>query len=232
LELLVVVAIIGILAAMLLPVLQKAKEAGRRTTCANNLRQFAVVIHLYASDNDDGIPYWATFPSWGGNGYYPDAFFWPYLGYTANSINSKKNIFYCPSAANKPQVILDADPNRVFGGSYFSNGYRTYAINVSLRGVYSPYYTKLRQVNHPSQCFLVVETTSPRIGTFATDWPVAGRRHGGSPNATLATPADVIGSGNGFNSVFTDGHVEWIMPATYLKWIQSGSPYRRPYSWY
>ena len=49
-ELLVVVAVISILAALLLPVLSRAKEAGRATACRNNLRQFGLAANLYAGD--------------------------------------------------------------------------------------------------------------------------------------------------------------------------------------
>ena len=52
-ELLVVVAIIAILASMLLPVLQRAKGAGHRAGCLNNLRQFAVANVIYAGDYED-----------------------------------------------------------------------------------------------------------------------------------------------------------------------------------
>lgn len=56
-ELLVVIAIIAVLAGLLLPVMSKAKKAGRGTVCLSNLRQLGLGLQLYVQDNQNRLPF-------------------------------------------------------------------------------------------------------------------------------------------------------------------------------
>jgi prepilin-type processing-associated H-X9-DG protein len=56
LELLVVIAVIGILAALVVPAMARARSAGKSTVCLGNLRQWGLATHLYATDHEDFLP--------------------------------------------------------------------------------------------------------------------------------------------------------------------------------
>ncbi len=55
-ELLVVIAIIAVLAGMLVPSLQRARESARTTTCISNFKQIASALPMYGSDNNNFLP--------------------------------------------------------------------------------------------------------------------------------------------------------------------------------
>jgi prepilin-type N-terminal cleavage/methylation domain-containing protein/prepilin-type processing-associated H-X9-DG protein len=55
-ELLTVIAIIGILAAILIPTVGKVRESARQAACSSNLRQIAMAVLMYAQENKDQLP--------------------------------------------------------------------------------------------------------------------------------------------------------------------------------
>jgi len=72
-ELLVVIAIIAILAAILLPALARARESARRASCQNNLKQWGIILKMFAGENKDKYPL-ASQDHTGGNGTTTPAF--------------------------------------------------------------------------------------------------------------------------------------------------------------
>ncbi|NOZ41044.1 MAG: DUF1559 domain-containing protein [Planctomycetes bacterium] len=127
-ELLVVIAIIGTLVSLLLPAIQSAREASRRSTCLNNLRQIALGVLNYADSHDEKLPpLWKTdLPEpWENFSWRVDVL--PFLEAsplydslrldqlplaTANlpAVGAQLSLFQCPSTPDSPRSIDSIGP--------------------------------------------------------------------------------------------------------------------------
>ena len=102
-ELLIVIAIIAILAAMLLPALNKAREKAYSIACLNNLKQLGAGIAMYANESDDMLPY-STYCD-------PSVSSKPQFRY--RPFYSARNIFECDNLGR----LFGAPPTPVIGGT-------------------------------------------------------------------------------------------------------------------
>jgi prepilin-type processing-associated H-X9-DG protein len=106
------IPVIGILAAIMLPALARAREAARRASCANNLKQVGLICKMYANENPDG--YFPPLSSQDGMFMFaPDSVYPEYL--------TDPNVLVCPSDAdmNAPGTI--DDKSYYYLGYAFSN---------------------------------------------------------------------------------------------------------------
>jgi prepilin-type N-terminal cleavage/methylation domain-containing protein/prepilin-type processing-associated H-X9-DG protein len=190
-ELLVVIAIIAILAAMLMPALQKAREEAMKVSCLSNLKQQGLAFQQYVNDNGGWFPP-AFDDDYKGNGYFRYyAFVAPYLydgkveDYDpwGKLYQERGNVFACPASGD---VHYSTD--------YCINGTDSYSIPRTDPGANKGvFYSRLNQQKYPGDTFVTGDghwsedrframpywsPWSPPNGPF---W-VGTRRHGGDGN--------------------------------------------------
>lgn len=195
LELLVVIGIIGILAALAVPVLGGMRAKGDSAKCTGNLRQICIAARACAGDNGGKFPALKIF-YWDSNGFLADKatagwstspeppsigeVLGPYLG--SGSVNTMDvdpseipDVFKCPAAQRNTAYA-------------WINKYANYRYNGYAAGRHGPAF-------NASEAMLFMDTNWP-------DWPRDGFSH--------QSPA-------GVHAVYADGHAAFIDLDTYLQ---------------
>lgn len=191
-ELLIIISIIAILASLLLPALNKAREAARRTQCTGNLKQMGVAFGLYQGDSDSWIlAYWQS-------GYRPSEWwFWnmPLLGYLP-VVPGKKSAWICPTNAGyapKPETLVT---------TYCRISHNSWRNVWGWNG--TDRFYKLDSLRRPSRQILVMESKFmlPAYEGKENTAP----RQGESLRYSKLPEAGAFCHGDTMNGLFADGH--------------------------
>jgi prepilin-type N-terminal cleavage/methylation domain-containing protein len=164
-ELLVVIAIIAILAAMILPVLSRAKQTGIRIACLNNVKQLGYAAQIYLNDNQSVYPPRSSADRW------PDKFY--------DSYARKLQILLCPNElTNAPLTAGSSPSNNVADAasrSYLINGWNDYFFSVLSSDDWNSYQSgtyplgmKQTVIMQPTDVILFGEKSS-QAGDFYAD---------------------------------------------------------------
>jgi prepilin-type N-terminal cleavage/methylation domain-containing protein/prepilin-type processing-associated H-X9-DG protein len=124
LELLIVIAIIGILAAILLPALARMRETARRASCLMNLSQLGTALALYAQESNGELP-------WSGGAGNADC-----LARLAEDCSGLRRSFACPSDSNPGRGWSANEPEPVYWGVGL-NAENSYRMSYDYFGAYT-----------------------------------------------------------------------------------------------
>jgi prepilin-type N-terminal cleavage/methylation domain-containing protein/prepilin-type processing-associated H-X9-DG protein len=202
-ELLTVIAIIAILAAILFPVFAKARAKGQETSCLNNMKQIDLGFLMYATDYDQRLP--AAWDGGNGNGQYGGWMYYTTFASTApgNFDPSQGAVF--PYIKNA-QIFQCPDDDLEAGDSYAINSMMV--PNTAPTGCHMG--ISLVRIKRPANTLLLLEEAAPvttNDAYFNVAMDTCAYRHLGD---TVAA--------------FADGHVKVLKPGDIQGAYTAGAP--------
>lgn len=218
-EILVVIAIVSILAAILFPVFARARENARRSSCMSNLKQIGLAVMMYAQDNDERYPFSSQARASLGSSWSSTAV--P-SGDFANSVSvywqqflqpytKSAQVFYCPS------------------NNYASDGlYGNYGVNRLIIADIATTSVSMAAIPSPASSYMIMDAGIYRMNPTDVKRIDSGGNcnylPGTGPGTAANRPSILAACGisaletdyesgrhlGGVNMAFADGHVKWL----------------------
>jgi prepilin-type N-terminal cleavage/methylation domain-containing protein/prepilin-type processing-associated H-X9-DG protein len=227
-ELLIVIAIVAVLVLIGFTATKRSMESARQTVCLSNLKSIGSAVFLYASDNNDNMPFLVTGTVeepgkhtgiWQGdlNIYIPYPKTNPAGASGAPVPALPGSPFHCPSA-DKIRSWWGTEPDYAAFPRHGSGPGTQGVFSQNAWGSHIP-PLKRALIERPERCMLVFDSCN-RSSVFKGAWGVNGNAFSNLQNVSAAVPPSGVAPRHGYNGhdcrtgrfgvVFCDGHVESI----------------------